>query len=91
MEVNHTMRHTYTTKGTCSRQISFDLDGNIVRNVEFIGGCNGNLKAVSALVEGLSVEQIEERVKGIKCGFKTTSCSDQLAIAVRTAYEKENA
>ena len=85
------MRHTYTTKGTCSRQISFDLDGNIVRNVEFIGGCNGNLKAVSALVEGLSVEQIEERVKGIKCGFKTTSCSDQLAIAVRTAYEKENA
>lgn len=91
MEVNHTMRHTYTTKGTCSRQISFDLDGDIVKNVEFIGGCNGNLKAVSALVEGLSVEQIEERVKGIKCGFKTTSCSDQLAIAVRTAYEKENA
>ena len=85
------MRHTYTTKGTCSRQISFDLDGDIVKNVEFIGGCNGNLKAVSALVEGLSVEQIEERVKGIKCGFKTTSCSDQLAIAVRTAYEKENA
>ena len=84
------MRHTYTTKGTCSRQISFDLDGNIVRNVEFTGGCNGNLKAVSALVEGLSVEQIEERVKGIKCGFKTTSCSDQLAIAVRTAYNKEN-
>ena len=91
MEVNHTMRHTYTTKGTCSRQISFDLDGNIVKNVEIIGGCNGNLKAVSALVEGLSVEQIEERVKGIKCGFKTTSCSDQLAIAVRTAYEKETA
>jgi len=84
------MRHTYTTKGTCSRQISFDLDGDIVKNVEFIGGCNGNLKAVAALVEGLSIEQIEERVKGIKCGFKSTSCSDQLAIAVRAAYDKEN-
>lgn len=84
------MRHTYTTKGTCSRQISFDLEGNIVKNVEFIGGCNGNLKAISSLVEGLTVEQIEERVKGIKCGFKTTSCSDQLAIAVRSAFESEN-
>ena len=84
------MRHTYTTKGTCSRQISFDLEGNIVKNVEFIGGCNGNLKAISSLVDGLTVEQIEERVRGIKCGFKTTSCSDQLAIAVRKAFDSEN-
>ncbi len=84
------MRHTYVTKGTCSRQISFDLEGNIVKNVEFIGGCNGNLKAISSLVNGLTVEEIENRVSGIKCGFKTTSCSDQLAIAVRTAFEKEN-
>lgn len=84
------MRHTYNTKGTCSRQISFDLEGNVVRNVEFVGGCNGNLKAISSLVEGLTVEEIEDRVRGIKCGFKTTSCSDQLAIAVRTAFDKEN-
>ena len=84
------MRHTYTTKGTCSRQISFDLNGNVVTNVEFVGGCNGNLKAISSLVEGLTVEEIESRVRGIKCGFKTTSCSDQLAIAIRTAFEKEN-
>lgn len=84
------MRHTYTTKGTCSRQISFDLEGNIVKNVEFIGGCNGNLKAISSLVEGLTVEEIENRVRGIKCGFKTTSCSDQLAIAVRSAFDSEN-
>lgn len=83
------MRHTYTTKGTCSRQISFDLEGNIVKNVEFIGGCNGNLKAISSLVEGLTVEEIENKVRGIKCGFKTTSCSDQLAIAVKSAFEKE--
>ena len=84
------MRHTYTTRGTCSRQISFDLNGDIVSNVEFVGGCNGNLKAISSLVEGLTVEEIESRVRGIKCGFKTTSCSDQLAIAVRAAFEKEN-
>lgn len=85
------MRYTYTTKGTCSRQISFDIEGNVIKNVEFIGGCNGNLKAISSLVEGLTVEEIEEKVRGIKCGYKDTSCSDQLAIAVRTAYEKENA
>ncbi len=84
------MKHTFNTKGTCSRQISFELDGNIVKNVSFIGGCDGNLKAVSSLVEGLTVEEIEKRVKGIRCGFKSTSCSDQLALAVRTAYNEEN-
>ena len=84
------MRYTYNTKGTCSRQISFDLEENVVKNVEFVGGCNGNLKAISSLVEGLTIEEIEQKVRGIKCGFKNTSCSDQLAIAVRTAFEKEN-
>lgn len=84
------MKHTFNTKGTCSRQISFELEGNVVRNVSFVGGCDGNLKAVSSLVEGLTVEEIEERVKGIRCGFKSTSCSDQLALAVRTAYDEEN-
>lgn len=83
------MKHTFKTKQTCSSEISFELDGNVVKNVRFIGGCNGNLKAVSALVEGLTVEEIESKVKGIKCGFKQTSCSDQLAIAVRSAYEDE--
>lgn len=84
------MKHIYRTKKTCSSQISFDLDGNVVKNVSFTGGCNGNLKAISALVEGLTVEEIESKVKGIKCGFKDTSCSDQLAFAVRQAYEEEN-
>ncbi len=84
------MRHTYKTKGTCSREISFDLEGNVIKNVQFLGGCNGNLKAISSLVEGLTVDEIEARVKGIKCGFKDTSCSDQLAKAVRIAYTKEN-
>lgn len=84
------MKHTYFTKGTCSRQINFELDGNIIKNVSFVGGCDGNLKAVASLVEGLTVDEIEKRVKGIKCGFKSTSCSDQLATAVRKAYNEEN-
>jgi uncharacterized protein (TIGR03905 family) len=84
------MEYTYKTKGTCSSQISFELRDGKVYNVKFIGGCNGNLKAVSSLVEGLTVEEIEARVKGIRCGFKSTSCSDQLAIAVREALTLAN-
>lgn len=84
------MRYSYKTKGTCSSVIEFDIDGDIITNVKFTGGCNGNLKAISSLVDGLSVSQIEERVKGITCGFKNTSCSDQLSTAVRKAYEELN-
>lgn len=84
------MEHIYKTKGTCSSSISFELRDGKVYNVKFTGGCNGNLKAISALVEGLTVEEIEARVKGIRCGFKSTSCSDQLALAVREAAEREN-
>lgn len=83
------MHYIYQTKGTCARTVSFDLEeGNVIRNVQFQGGCNGNLKAVSALVEGLSAEQVEEKVKGIRCGFKDTSCADQLARAIRQALER---
>lgn len=82
------MRYNYRTNGTCSREISFDLEGNIVRNVSFVGGCNGNLKAVSALVEGATVEEINQRCGGITCGMKQTSCADQLARAVREALRK---
>ncbi len=81
------MHYTYTTKGTCSRQIDFEINGNIVTDVNFTGGCNGNLKAVHALVDGMTVEEIENKLGGIKCGFKNTSCGDQLAHAVREAYE----
>ncbi len=83
------MEYTYNTKGTCSTKIEFDIDGDVITNVKYTGGCNGNLKAISSLVDGLTVEQIENKVKGIKCGFKSTSCSDQLAIAVREAYESQ--
>lgn len=83
------MHYTYRTKGTCSQEISFDIDGNIVSNVSFYGGCNGNLKGISSLVEGMSVEDIESKLAGIKCGFKNTSCPDQLAKAVREAMDKQ--
>jgi len=81
------MSYVYTTKGTCSTKIELELDGNVVHNVKFTGGCHGNLQAIPKLVEGLTVEEVEARIKGIKCGFKNTSCGDQLAIACREAYE----
>ncbi len=82
------MRYQMKTQGVCASQISFDLDGDVVTNVKFDGGCNGNLKAVSKLVDGMTVDQIEGKLKGNLCGFKQTSCADQLAIAVRKAYEE---
>lgn len=82
------MRYTYKTKETCSVEISFDIENDIITNVSFLGGCNGNLKAISKLVDGMSVEEIEEKLKGNICGRRSTSCADQLAIAVREASEK---
>lgn len=82
------MRYTYNTRGTCAMQIKFDIEGNVISNVEFIGGCNGNLKAISKLVDGFTVERIEEKLLGNTCGMKPTSCADQLAKAVRAAYEE---
>lgn len=79
------MHYTYKTKGTCSTQIDFDIEDNKLHNVSYIGGCNGNLKAVSSLVEGQDVENVISRLKGIKCGFKQTSCGDQLSKALEEA------
>lgn len=84
------MKYTYHTKGTCSTLIELELDGNIVHNVKFTGGCNGNLQAIPRLVEGMTVEEVEQRIKGIHCGFKNTSCGDQLAKACREALEQNN-
>lgn len=80
------MEYTYKTKGTCSQKITFDINDDVITNVQYTGGCNGNLKAVRSLVEGLTVEQIEQKLGGIQCGIKGTSCGDQLAKAVREAY-----
>ena len=81
------MSYIYQTKGTCSSKIEVELDGNVVKHVKFTGGCDGNLKAIQSLVEGLTVEEVENKCKGITCGFKPTSCADQLTKAVRAAYE----
>lgn len=84
------MKYEYKTSGTCSRLITFDIEGNTIKNVNFEGGCNGNLKAISKLVEGFTVEEIEKKLLGNTCGFRNTSCADQLAKAVREAYNKQS-
>lgn len=76
------MKYTYKTYGTCSTQIDYELENDIVKNVKFTNGCNGNLKAISALVEGKNRHEIIKLLKGIKCGYKETSCGDQLARAL---------
>ena len=77
--------YQFKTRGTCSQMIYFDLEDNKVKNVEFLGGCNGNLKGIGSLVEGMNVEDVIARVDGIRCGMKSTSCPDQLARALREA------
>ena len=77
--------YEYKTSGTCSRSILFDIEDGKVKNVQFIGGCNGNLKGIAALVEGCDVDDVIARVQGIRCGMKQTSCPDQLAQALIAA------
>ena len=79
------MEFTYKTKGTCSQMISFNIEDGKVYGVKFFGGCNGNLKGIAALVEGMNIDEVIDRVEGIKCGMKATSCPDQLAQALKTA------
>lgn len=83
------MQYEYKTKGTCSQRIFFEIEDGKVHNVQFLGGCNGNLKGIGALVEGMPVDDVIARVEGIHCGMKSTSCPDQLAKALKEA--KENA
>ena len=79
----------YKTKGTCSTMIDVELKDGVIDSVKFTGGCNGNLKAIPKLVQGLTVEQVEEKLSGISCSGRPTSCGDQLAKACREAYEAE--
>ena len=74
----------YKPKGVCSSAIDIEVDGNIIRSVKFTGGCHGNLQGISKLVEGMQVEDAVSRLKGIRCGFKNTSCPDQLAQALES-------
>ena len=84
------MSYTFRTKGVCASTINFDLQDGIVSNVSFSGGCNGNLKAISKLVEGMEAEKVISLLKGNKCGFKNTSCTDQLTIALEQALEEQS-
>ena len=82
------MQFEYKTKGTCSQHILFDVEDGKVKNVQFLGGCNGNLKGIGALVEGMNIDDVIARVDGIRCGGKETSCPDQLATALKQAKAK---
>ena len=79
------MAFSYKTKGTCSQYINFEINDGILTNVSFQGGCNGNLKGIAKLVEGMKVEEVISRMEGIQCGMKATSCPDQLAQALKEA------
>ena len=83
------MTYEYSTSGTCSKKIILELsEDNVIESVKFIGGCHGNLQGISSLVKGMKADEVIERLEGIKCGFKSTSCPDQLSKAVKQAMEK---
>lgn len=82
------MQYEFKTKGTCSQRILFEIDDGKVYNVQFIGGCNGNLQGISKLVEGMDVYEVIDRIKGIHCGIKPTSCPDQLATALQKSISE---
>ena len=75
------MKFTYITNGVCSRSIEIEIENGVLQNVKYVGGCNGNLQGISALVKGLSVDEVIEKLQNIRCGFKSTSCPAQLAEA----------
>lgn len=79
------MQYEYKTRGTCSQKIFFDIEDGKVQNVQFLGGCNGNLKGIGSLVEGMDAKDVISRLEGTRCGMKSTSCPDQLAKALKEA------
>lgn len=85
----HVSIFEYKTKGTCARKITVELEGKTIKRVEFEGGCNGNLKGIAKLVQGMDIDFVVERFAGNTCNGKPTSCPDQLAIALKAAYEVE--
>ncbi len=83
------MVFTYKTSGTCSRQITMDIEQDVIKSISFEGGCNGNLKGVAALCQGQKIDDVIEKLSGIRCGFKSTSCPDQLACALKAYKSKK--
>jgi len=79
----------YTPTGVCSKKMKFEIENDIIKSIEVIGGCHGNLQGIAALCVGESIDKVINKLKGIKCGFKTTSCPDQLALALEK-FKEEN-
>ena len=77
------MHYSYKTSGVCSQKIQFDVEDGLLKNVKYVGGCNGNLQGIGRLVEGMKVEDVISKLEGVKCGFRATSCPDQLARALK--------
>lgn len=88
-QIHLKMKHTYYPQGTCSQVIEFEIIDGAIHNVQFYGGCDGNTQGVGRLVEGMKAEDVVQRLEGIRCGFKATSCPDQLAKAIRQAMGEE--
>ena len=84
------MTYTYTPTGVCSRQMNVEIENGMIRHVDILGGCNGNLKGIASLLQGMRVEDAIARMEGIRCGMRPTSCPDQLSIALRQALEQSN-
>lgn len=85
------MRYTYYTHGTCSSQIDFEIDDQgIIRDVQFMGGCHGNLQGIAILVRGMKASEVIEKLRGVRCGYKNTSCPDQLATALHEALNNNS-
>ena len=82
------MKTVYQTEGTCCRQIELEVDGDVVKSVRFLGGCHGNLQGIARLVEGMNVADVVSRLSGIRCGMKSTSCPDQLSLALQQAVSR---
>lgn len=78
----------YKTSGVCSKEIEFEIENNIIKSVNFVGGCSGNTQGISKLVEGMSVDEVIKRLEGVKCGYRPTSCPDQLAKALKAYLDK---
>lgn len=83
------MTHTYTPKGVCSRKMTVELEGDVIKSVEILGGCSGNLQGISHLITGMKVEDAIAKMQGIHCGYKDTSCPDQLSIALAQALQQQ--
>ena len=84
------MEYSYKPSGVCSREFVFDIDNDIIKSLKIVGGCSGNLQGISSLLIGMNINDIVNKIEGIKCGMKTTSCPDQIALALKKYIESEN-